>query len=164
VGYPPVGYPPPKKGPSALKIVLIIVGIIVGLGLIGVGFVTYEVYKVAKSGNLRTSTQPVSEADLDVDFYPGAEQKMNVRMTIAGKDTLTATFLSSDTKDKVIAFYQNSIGPKAQFQANNNGGTFMLDKGSGETVIVTISQQPSMSGGQTQIVIVRATPAAAPSK
>jgi hypothetical protein len=162
--YPPVGYSLPKKGPSALKIVLIIVAIVVGLGLIGVGFVSYEVYKVAKSGHFATSTQPVSAADLGVDLYPGADQKMNVRMTIAGKDTLTATFLSSDSKDQVIAYYQNSLGSKAQFQANNNGGTFVLDKGSGETVIVTISQQPSMSGGQMQIVIVHATSAAAPSK
>jgi flagellar basal body-associated protein FliL len=97
--YPPVVYPPPKKGPSALKIVLIIIAIIVGLGIIGVGIVGYGVYRLAKSGNITTSSQPVTASDLGVALYPGAEQKANVRMTIAGKNVLTATFLSADSKD-----------------------------------------------------------------
>lgn len=163
--YPPVGYPPPKKGPSALKIVLIVIAIFVGLGIIGVGILSYGVYKVAKNGNFSTSTQPVTAEDLGVALYPGAQQgKANVRLTIAGKDTLTATFLTTDSKDKVIAFYQSNLGPSAQLQTTSNGATFMLDKGAGESVIVTVTQQPSMSGGQTQIVIVHATPAAAPAK
>jgi len=160
--YPPVIYPPPKKGPSALKIILIIVAIFVGLGIIGAGIVGYGIYKVAKSGHFATSTTPVSAADLGVDLYPGAEQKVNMRLTVAGKDTLTATFQTSDSKDKVIAFYQNSLGPDAKTSTNANGETFMLDKGAGESVIVTISEQPA--GGQTQIVIVHATPAATESK
>jgi hypothetical protein len=162
--YRPGVYPPPKKGPSALKIILIIIGIFVGLGLIGVGILGYGVYKIAKSGNLTTSTQPVTASDLGVALYPGAEQKVNVRVTIAGKDTLTATFLTSDSKDQAIAFYQSNLGPNAKFQANNNGATFILDKGSGETDIVTISQSPGLQGGKTQIVIVHTTPAATPSK
>jgi hypothetical protein len=158
--YPPVVYPPPKKGSSALKIVLIIVAIFVGLGIIGAGIVAYGVYKLAKSGNFTTSTQPVTAADLGVPLYPGAEQKVNVRMTIAGKDTLTATFLTSDSKEQVIAFYQSNLDPSAKFTANNNGGTFMLDKATGDA-IVTVSQAPNVEGGKTQIVIVHATKAAA---
>jgi len=159
--YPPVVYPPPKKGPSALKIILIIVGIFVGLGLIGLGVLGFGVYKLAKSGNLKTSTQPVTAAELGVPLYPGAEQKANVSMTIAGKDVLTATFLTSDSKDQVIAFYQSNLDPSAKYTPNNNGGSFILDKASGD-VIVTVSQSPSLEGGKTQIVIVHATKAAAP--
>ena len=81
----------------------------------------YGIYRVAKSGNIKTSTQPVSAADLGVPLYPGATQKVNVRMTIAGKDTLTATFVTSDSKDQVIAFYQSNLDPSAKFTANNNG-------------------------------------------
>lgn len=162
--YPPLIYPPPKKGPSALKIVLIVVGIFVGLALIGVGLLSYGVYKVAKSTNMTVNMQPVSASDLGVALYPGAEQKGNVHMTIAGQNMLTATFLTSDSKAQVIAFYQNNLGPNAQAQSTSNGETFNVDKGSGESVIVNVSQQPSMSGGKTQIVIVHATPAATPSK
>lgn len=152
----PVIYPPAKKGTSALKIVLIVVAVFVGLGLIGVALLSYGVYKVAKSSNMTVNTQPVTQADLGVAPYPGATDKANVHMTIAGKDMITATFLTSDSKDQVIAFYQSSLGTTATYTANNNGGTFLLDKSLGDT-IVTISQTPNLEGGKTQIVIVHAT-------
>ena len=159
--YPPGIYPPPKKGPSALKIVLIIVAIIVGLGIIAVGIVGYGVYRLAKSGNITTSTQPVTATDLGVALYPGAEQNGNVRATVLGKNVLTATFLTSDSKDQVVAFYQNALGPNAQSSSSTRGESFMLDKGAGETVIVTVSQSPLRSEGKTQIVVVHTTKAEA---
>ena len=155
--YPPVGYPPPKKGPSALKIVLIIVAIMVGLGIIAVGVVTYGVYRLAKSGNITTSTQPVTASDLGVALYPGAEQNGNVRATVLGKNILTATFVTSDAKDQVVTFYQNALGPSAQASSSANGESFMLDKGAGESVIVTVSQSALRDQGKTQIVVVHTT-------
>lgn len=162
--YQPVFYPPPKKGPSTLKIVLIVVGIFVGLGLIGIGILSYGVYKIAKSSNITTSTQPVTAADLGVAIYPGAEQKANVHMTIVGKNMLAATFLTSDSKAQVIAFYQSNLGPTAQVQTILNETQFTLDKGAGESVIVKISSGVGLENGKTQFVITHATPAAAPSK
>lgn len=159
--YPPGIYPPRKKGPSALKIVLIIVAIIVGLGVVAVGVVTYGVYRLAKSGNLTTSTQPVTASDLGVALYPGAEQQANVHATVLGKNVLTATFLTSDTKDQVVAFYQNALGPNAQASSSTNGESFMLNKGAGESVIVTVSQSPLRDQGKTQIVVVHTTKAEA---
>jgi hypothetical protein len=157
--YPPAAYPPPKKGPSALKIVLIIVAIVVGLGIIGVGIAAYGVYRLAKSGNLQTSTQPVTASDLGVALYPGAEQKANVSATVLGKNILTATFLTSDSKDQVVAFYQNALGANAQASSSANGESFILDKGAGETVIVTVSQSALRDQGKTQIVVVHTTKA-----
>ena len=159
--YPPGIYPPPKKGPSALKIVLIIVAIFVGLGIIGVGIAAYGVYRLAKSGNITTSTQPVTASDLGVALYPGAEQNGNVRATVLGKNVLTATFLTSDSKDRVVAFYQNALGPNAQASSSTNGESFILDKGAGESVIVTVSQSPLRDQGKTQIVVVHTTKAEA---
>jgi hypothetical protein len=159
--YQPVPYPPPKKGPSALKIVLIVVAIFVGLGLIAVGVVGYGIYKFAKSSNVSTSTQPVSEADLGVAIYPGADDKANIRMTVMGKNTLTATFLTSDSKDQVVAFYQSKLCSNARSSSSGNSETFMLDKGNGESVLVTITQSSTLSEGKTQIVIVHATSASA---
>ena len=159
--YPPGIYPPPKKGPSALKIVLIVVAIIVGLGMIAVGIVSYGVYRLAKSGNLTTSTQPVTASDLGVALYPGAVQKDNVRATILGKNVLTATFDTADAKDQVVAFYQNALGPNAQASTSTNGESFMLNKGSGESVIVTVTQSALRDQGKTQIVVVHTTKAEA---
>ena len=157
--YPPGVYPPPKKGPSALKIVLIIVAIIVGLGIIGVGIVGYGVYRLAKSGNITTSTQPVTASDLGIALYPGAEQKANVRATVPGKNMLTATFVTSDSKDQVVTFYQNALGPNVQASSSTNGESFILNKGAGESVIVTVTQSALRDQGKTQIVVVHTTKA-----
>ena len=162
--YPPVIYPPAKKGPSALKIVLIVVGVFVGLALIGIGFLSYEFYRLAKSSHMTTSSQPVAASDLGVAIYPGAEQKINVRMTIIGKSVLAATFFTSDSKAEVIAFYQNSLGPSAQVQTILNETQLKLDKGAGESVIVKISSGLGLESGKTQIVITHATPVATTSK
>lgn len=157
--YPPVVYPPPKKGPSALKIVLIVVAIIVGLGIIAVGVVGYGVYRLAKSGNFTTSTQPVTANDLGVALYPGAEQMANVHATIMGKSVLTATFLTSDAKDQVVTFYQNAMGPQAQVQTILNETQFTLNSGTAGLVTVKISNAMGVQGGKTQIVIAHATDA-----
>jgi hypothetical protein len=159
--YPPGYYPPPKKGPSALKIVLIIVGILVGLGIIGAAIAGYGVYRLAKSGNLTSSNQPVTASELGVALYPGAEQQANVHATVLGKDVLTATFLTSDSKDQVVAFYQNALGSSAQASSSVNGESFMLDKGAGESIIVTVSQSALRDQGKTQIVVVHTTKAGA---
>ena len=160
--YPPVVYPAPKKGPSALKIVLIVIGVFVGLVLIGVGLLGYEFYKVAKSSNMTITSQPVTEADLGVAIYPGAEHKANVRMTIFGKNMLAATFLTSDSKAQVIAFYKDKLGPDAQFQTILNETQFKLDKGAGESVLVKISSGMGLESGKTRFAITHATKAAAP--
>jgi len=159
--YPPGMYPPPKKGPSALKIVLIVVAIVVGLGIIAIGAVTYGVYRMAKSGNLTTSSEPATASDMGVALYPGAQQQANVHATVLGKSVLTVTFLTSDSKDQVIAFYKNALGANAQESSSTNGESFLLDKGSGETVIVTVTQSALRDQGKTQIVVVHTTKAAA---
>lgn len=159
---PPVVVPPPKQGPSALKIVLIIIAVLFGIGIIGAGVVGYGVYKVAKAVKMSaSSSQPVTESDLGVPIYPGATQgKGSLHMTIAGKTMTTANFLTPDSQSQVIAFYQNSLGPNARSTTSSNGGTIVLNKGSGETVSITVVQNPSTNGGETQIVIVHAANAA----
>jgi hypothetical protein len=102
----------------------------------------------------------VTESDLGIALYPGAESKANVRMTIAGKDMHTATLLTSDSKDQAVAFYQSKLGPDAKMSTSSRGETLMLDKGAGESVLVTVS--PNVASGKTQIVVVHATKAAAP--
>src|ERR1700690_876724 len=58
----PVGAPPPKSGSSALKIILIILAVFVGLGVVVAGIVGYGIYRVAHSihkdagGNITVTT------------------------------------------------------------------------------------------------------------
>jgi len=155
--YRPLVAPPAKKGSSALKIVLIIVGIFFGLGLLAAGVIGYGVYKVVHSVHMADSSQPVTERELGVPIYPGAAQgKGAMRMTLAGKAMTTANFLTPDSKEQVIAFYQRNIGPVTSSSTTSFGTTLASKKGSGETVSVTISQNPSLHNGETQIVIVHA--------
>lgn len=163
--YPPGYYPPaPKKGPSALKIVLIIVGILVGLGIIGVAIATYGVYRLAKSGDLTSSNEPVTASELGVALYPGADQQSNMHATVLGKSVLTATFLTSDTKDQVVAFYQNALGSQAQVQTILNETQLSLNSGAGGLVTVKISSGMGVENGKTRIVVTHATDAATPSQ
>jgi hypothetical protein len=170
---PPYGAPPPKTGPSALKIILIILAVFVGLGIIGAGIVGYEVYRVAKSvhkdadGNITvnapkgTFTANTSDtftaSDLGIAIYPGATQgKGGLRMTIAGKTMVSANFLTPDSTDKVIAFYKDKAGPTAQTMTTGNGGIITFQSGS-NSITVTIMQSASENNGQTQITIVNSS-------
>jgi hypothetical protein len=162
--YQPVTAPPPKQGSSALKIVLIVVGIFVGLGLIGVGVISYGVYKLSHAVHMSDST-PVTESDLGVAIYPGAKQaKGTMRMTLVGKSMITANFLTPDSKDQVMAFYQSNLGPAARSTTNAYGGSLFLTKSSSETVGVTITQNPALNDAETQIVIVHAANASGASQ
>jgi hypothetical protein len=167
---PPVGAPPPKSGSSALKIILIILAVFVGLGIIGAGIVAYGVYRVAHSihkdaeGNISVTTpkgtitanssDTFTESDLGIAIYPGATQgKGGLRMTIAGKSMVTANFLTPDSPDKVIAFYKGKAGPNAQTMTTGAGGMITMQNGS-SSVTVTVSQSASENNGETQITIM----------
>jgi hypothetical protein len=167
---PPVGAPQPKSGSSALKIILIILAVFVGIGIIGAGIVGYGIYRVAHSihkdadGNISVNTpkgtitanssDTFTESDLGIAIYPGATQgKGGLRMTIAGKSMVTANFLTPDSPDKVIAFYKDKAGPNAQIMSTGAGGMITMQNGS-SSVTVTVSQSASEHNGETQITIM----------
>ena len=155
----PFGTPPRKSGLSVLKIVLIVVAIFVGLGLIGIGVLSYGIYRVAKSVETSsTSSQPMTEADLGIAIYPGATQgKGSMRMKIAGENIVTAAYLTPDSKDQVLAFYNDKMGPDARPTTSANGGGFVLSKSPRESLTVKVTQAPGMNDGNTQIIIVHAS-------
>jgi len=166
----PVGAPPPKSGSSAVKIILIIVGIFVGLGIIVCSIVAYGVYRVAHSihkdanGNITVTTpkgtitanssNTLTAADLGIAIYPGAtEGKAGLRMNIAGKSMVTANFLTPDSPDKVMAFYEAQAGPNAQTNTTSAGGTISIQNGA-NNITVTVTQSAVTDNGKTQFTIV----------
>jgi hypothetical protein len=166
----PVGAPPPKSGSSAVKIILIIVGIFVGLGIIVCSIVAYGVYRVAHSihkdanGNITVTTpkgtitanssNTLTAADLGIAIYPGAtEGKAGLRMNIAGKSMVTANFLTPDSPDKVMAFYEAQAGPNAQTNSTSAGGTISIQNGA-NNITVTVTQSAVTDNGKTQFTIV----------
>ncbi|MGA2906728.1 MAG: hypothetical protein ABSE36_03420 [Terracidiphilus sp.] len=169
----PVGAPPPKSGSSAVKIILIIVGVIFFLGLIVAGIVGYGIYRVAHSihkdanGEITINTpkgaisanpdQTFTASDLGIAIYPAATQgKGGLRMTIGSKSMVTANFLTPDSPDKVMAFYKGLAGPNAQTMSTGSGGIITMQS-STNSVTVTVAQSPNENNGETQITIVNTT-------
>jgi hypothetical protein len=167
---PPVPAAPPKQGSSALKIVLIIVGVFVALGILVAGVVGYGIYKVAHavhtaangqvsigspgSGFSANTTQSVTESDLGIAIYPGATQgKGSLHMTIAGKSMVSANYLTTDSKDQVMAFYKDKAGPNAQVMTTGSGGMISLKNGD-DSISITVMQNPNSNQGGTQITII----------
>jgi nitrate reductase NapE component len=171
---PPQPVPaPPKKSGGALKIILIIVGIFVVLGMLVVGVIGFGVWRISRAvhknpngtvtintpggGSITAnSTNQFTDADLGIAIYPGAQQqKDSLRMTIAGKTMITANFLTPDSKDQVIAFYKDKAGASAQSMMTTDGAEFIVDNGGDQTTVI-INQKANMHNGETQITIVRA--------
>ena len=131
VGAPAAAAPipaPTRAGNNALKTVLIVIAVIVGLGILGVaaaGWVAYHFAKgthVSQNGNqvkvetpfgvVETSKDADQAAhNLGVDIYPGAEvrQEGAAVANVGSIRTVTASFTSDDSADKVCTFYKSKL-------------------------------------------------------
>lgn len=153
---------PPKQGGSAVKIILIVVAVLVGLGIIGIGTVSYIGYRIAKSSHVTERNGKVSidsplgsmEANGDaedaareigIDLYPGATPKKNgsVTMTIAGVHTTTAVLETSDSASKVAEFYRSKL-PNANYTSQGDIYS-MYSGGKDDMTTVTIQGQGDMT-------------------
>jgi len=117
---------PGQSGNNALKIVLIIVAVFVGLGILGAGAVGFFAWRVARTvhvsegqvtvhtpgGTLTANTtENYSASDLGTDVYPGAQSgKGSMRMTLPTGSMVTAVYVTSDSIDQVLSFYKSKFG------------------------------------------------------
>jgi len=186
-GVPPAGaYPPPaapyaqmappaKGGGSAVKIILIVLAIIIGLGILGAGAVGFMVWRVAhaihthaKNGDFSINTpggalsastaSSFTAEELGTDIYPGAQaMKGGMRMSLPTGSIVSGIFVTSDSKDQVLSFYKGKFGSDASVFDGSDSAMITLKKGDKETVMVTISNRPSENDGRTKISIVHTT-------
>lgn len=170
---PPIAAPA-KSGSSVLKIVLIVVATLVGLGIIAAGAIGYVAWRVAHSvhvsgnqvsvnipgaGSYSANTsETFTASDLGTDLYPGAQSgKGSVRMSLPTGSMVTAVFVTSDSKDQVLDFYKERLVSDATTVDTSEGSVLTLKKGEQESVIVTIRANSSEFEGKTQITIVHTT-------
>jgi hypothetical protein len=165
------GTPPQGGGGSAVKIILIIVAVVVGLGIIGIAAVSYIGYRVAKSahisqkngqvkiespiGNIETSSDPGDAAkNIGVDLYPGAEVAKDgtATMTIGGMHTATAVLETSDSPDKVAAFYKSKL-PSTAYSSNQGDHYSMMSGDKDDMTTINIENR----GDKTVIQISHVT-------
>jgi len=173
---PATGAPAQGGGSSAVKIILIIVAVIVGLGIITAGIGAYFVHRAYEKvkashieekngkvkiespyGNLETSTDPSEAAkNIGVDLYPGAEVSKNgsATMTIGGMHTATAVLETSDSPDKVAAFYKSKL-PNTTYSSNQGDHYSMMAGSKDDMTTINIEGQ----GDKTVIQISRVTKA-----
>jgi hypothetical protein len=168
---------PPSSGSNALKIVLIVVAVFVGLGILGAGAFGFFVWRVAHAihiagnGNEVTLNTPqgkistnaaetFSSSDLGTDIYPGAQPaKGGLRMALPTGTMVSAAYLTSDSKEQVLAFYKSRLGTNGASYDTANGAVVTLGKSQQESVVVTITANPSEESGKTHIQIVHTTAA-----
>jgi len=163
---------PAKSGGSAVKIILIIVAIVAFLGLLALAGVMYACHRVTQAIHVNNNggqvtlntpkgkvdlntTETYSASDLGTDIYPGAQSVHGgMRMELPTGSMVTGVFVTSDSKDQVLAFYKTKFGSAASTFDTNDGAVITLPMGDKESVMVTITGKPSENEGKTKIVIV----------
>ena len=172
--YPAAAAPVPSGGSSAVKIILIILAIFIGLGLIGAGIFAFTIWRVSRAihvegngsdGKMTLSTpggsisadtsKTYSSSELGTDPYPGASKsKGGMKMDLPTGSMVSSVYTTSDSKDQVLAYYKDKLGSKASVIDTQDGAIITLAKDDKETVMVTINAKPDQNDGKTQIAIV----------
>jgi zinc-ribbon domain len=165
----PVPPPTVQKNSNALKIILIVVAVIVGMGVLGVAAVSFIGYRIATHtrvrnhdgnvqvetpfGSVQTSTDPDEAArDLGIDSYPGAAvvKGSTSRMNMGNMHTAAADFESSDSPSTVADFYKSKVPGANVISSENDHYTIIsTDKKN----MLTISIEPK--DGKTRIHIAK---------
>jgi len=128
--------PPPKGGSSALKIILIVIAVFVGIGILGMVTCGIVLHRIAKSshvtqegdkvkvetpfGTINANDPEQAVKDLGIEVYPGAEAQKagSADLTFGGMHTVTANFTSSDSVAKICDFYKSRF-PSARVKTSD---------------------------------------------
>jgi len=169
-----ISAPPATGGSSALKVILIVVAVIVGIGILGMVTVGVVGYRIAKRthvsqqgdhvkvdtpfGSVESSKDPEQAAkDLGIDIYPGAEVQKNgaSSATFGNIRTVTAVFESTDAPDKVCTFYKSKL-PAAQVTTSDQNRCTIVSND--RKNMVTINIEANGDSSKIQITSVTRKP------
>jgi zinc ribbon protein len=169
----PGAYPagPPQSSSTALKVVLIVVAVVVGLGILaacGFGYFAWRVARTATVDNKGGVTVSVpgggtfsagesapSEAELGVPVYPGAAtEKGGVTMNAASASMVIATLTTSDSSSQVVDFYKSRMGSGAVVASSGDGTVLSVGASDSDRIMVTVGEGSGDDSGKTTIVIM----------
>lgn len=161
----------PAQSSSGLKIVLIVVGVLIGLGILGTAVSAFMAWRFARNVRIESrngkvevrtplgsvvSTDNPDEAarNLGVDVYPGASAVKGsaASVSMGGTHNVAAEFVTDDPPAKVADFYNKKF-PRAtvsQSEGDHYAIVSMGDKG-----MITIGIEPEE--GKTHIKIATVT-------
>ena len=113
-----------------------------------------------KSGgtSTTTTTQAVTEQDLDIRFYPGAVVVSGGRTETkgAGKAWAVAELVTGDPFDKVAAFYRKAYGAGNQVVAGRGSLTIIVDSGDRGAKTISVLHDPGATA--TRITLTSGSP------
>ncbi len=163
--------PAPAQGGGALKIILIILAIVIGLIVVAAGSCAYFVHRaIVRShlnqkngevsidtpfGSLNSTSDPSQAAkDTGVEVYPGATVQKNgaANMNIGKMHTSTVTYETDDPPATVADFYKSKF-PNATMTSGENGRYSLLAGGKDDLTTITIEPRD----GKTKIMVARVT-------
>ena len=175
-GQVPAGVTPAATAASsgAVKIVLIIIGCIVGLGMLSAVAVMFGLWRVSKSVKVdraggvtittpggkfstgHTSAAHLSESEVGAPIYPGAvAEEGGFKLGGDSGSMATYVFKTSDSVSQVLAFYRDKFGPKTAVMETPQGGIVTAAKNDNEGVMVTIGRDEGEN--KTSIAITHTT-------
>ena len=154
-GAPPP--PPPQNSTSAVKIILIVVGIFVGMGILAGAAVIFGIWGISRAvkvdqsgdkvsittpmGNMTMDNAPVTEAELGIPIYPGAEgEQGNLRIGNAKGSMDTFIFRTSDSPQQVIDFYRGKLPEKTDYMVTEQGGVITSSPSENEGYMITVGR------------------------
>lgn len=160
-----------KSGTGTLKIILITLAVIVGLGILGlgaIGFIGYRIVKnthVDSSGRMTLNTpagaftatpdETIRASDLGVEVYPGAQPAhKGMRMDMPNASGVQLEFLTPDSPAQVLAFYKSKLGSTAVVVSLFGQSTARLQISRQESVHVKITANSRLDNGKTRISIM----------
>lgn len=164
------GIQPAATGSNVVKVVLIVVGVVVGLGVLSSIIFMFSMWRLSRSvhvnnrgdgvtmstkdGTITTgSGATVSEADLGVPIYPGATRRQGgVQINSGNATMLTAVFSTTDSVGKVVDFYRDKVGANASVVQSPTGSVISSRDNNNQSVVITVGTDGS---GATSITIMR---------
>ena len=175
-GQVPAGQAPAAVAPSsgALKIVLIIVGVLVGLGLLSAVAVMFGIWRISKSVHVDqsggvtistpggkfsaggTSGAHLTESEVGAPIYPGAiAEEGGFKLGAESGSMATYVFKTSDSVTQVLDFYRDKFGPKTSVMETPQGGIVTAAKNDNEGIMVTVGRDEGED--KTSIAITHTT-------
>ena len=167
--------PPAQSSGGTLKIILIIVAVVFGIGILGAGAIGYTAWRASKLiaannksnqalfsipglGSISTGSDATADpTQLGAPIYPGAAQEKGaVSVGTAAAGVTEAHFTTSDPVSQVVAFYTSNL-PGAILASTANGAVLNAGPSATDRVTVTIGPGSGSDAGKTSIVIVRTT-------
>jgi hypothetical protein len=161
----------PAQGGGALKIILIVLAVIVGLGILSMGTCAFMVRRALHrmhvrehDGNVHVetpfgtvdSTEDPNEAarNVGVDLYPGATvaKEGSANMTIGSMHTATVTLDTSDPPSAINDFYKSKF-PNANVMTSQGDRYTIVSGDKNNMITINIEARD----GKTRIRIAKVT-------